>query len=98
MKNFEKSTVVSLTADSILAALPEVGRKFRQFFDGQSFDDFIDPELSAACMSAKIDSAKFERYLAQVCPDYAEDGLDLLEFIGIEYGDEAAIFLKELLW
>ncbi|GHU27810.1 hypothetical protein FACS1894172_02830 [Spirochaetia bacterium] len=92
-----KDIIVNEIAETVLEQIPETDRLFSQYFDGLCFKDYLDPLISAAIQLPIIDICKFEKYLHQAHEDYGKDGLDLLEFIAIQYGNEAAAFFEELL-
>jgi hypothetical protein len=96
MEDFLRDALVRETAGSVLAALPTVREKFARLFDGLAFDAFMDAGLSAARMSPKIDVSKFERYVRESFDDCGKEGLDMVEFLTAEFGEEAAELFRDL--
>jgi hypothetical protein len=93
-----KNLIVNEMAKPVIMSLPEVHKKFRQYFNGCSFCHFMDGQLSVAYGEPKIDITKFENYLREEHgANYDADGLSMEEFLTGKYGKEAARFIWKLL-
>jgi hypothetical protein len=92
-----KNLVVSETANTVFMSLPEAHKKFREFFPGLRFNDYMDALLSVAYGEPKIDIGKFDDYLHDKHGDYESGGLSMEGLLAKIYGDNAAGFIRELI-
>jgi hypothetical protein len=92
-----KNLVVSEMANTVFMSLPEAHKKFREFFPGLYFNEYMDALLSVAYGGPKIDIGKFDDYLHDRHGDYESDGLSMESLLTKEYGGNAARFIRELI-
>jgi hypothetical protein len=78
-------------------SLPEAHKRFREYFPGLSFNDFMEPTLTVVFRAPKLDPFKFDDWLHEIHGDYEGEGLCMSEVLEQKHGQSAARFIESLL-
>jgi hypothetical protein len=77
--------------------LPEAHQKFRSFFPGLRFNDFMDPALTLCTGEPKIDLCKLDDYLHEQHGDYEVHDINMADVLAEKYGKDANTFIEGLI-